>query len=136
MEIDDVAGYTVRFFLGKQEIQPFLIKHNMYSDYAIIGLINVHYLNDMKGSCYEKDIVTISRKGIEWKVVRAIRKLAKKGFLKNVGEDDFLGRNYKLSNKGRKILDQYVLYLREVERDRIYQIKENKRMSIEGEKKF
>ena len=136
MILDDLAEFSVRNFLGSANIREFLVENNLYSDWVIYAMLSVHYFNNTKDSCYFADIEAISRPGIRIALKISFHNMVKSRHLDVVEKDENLGNKYEVTNKGRAILDRYMIFLKEEERKRFYIIKKNHRDAQEGDKKF
>lgn len=89
----------------------------------------VHYIYERAQSCYEIDLFELCRSRVKNRVARSINALVKQDCLEIINRDIRKGYNYRLTNKGVYVLTDYISFLKELEKEYFYKIRENNAIS-------
>jgi len=133
MDLNDISEYYMLHLFGQRNKIDFAEREGIYSIAIVLNLIKVHYFLNINGECWTKDISdSLKQKPGVFKRVDIGMHFLKKGrFVNEIDRDKYLGGRFVLTNKGMSVLDRYVGFLREKQKEIGYKIKESHKISCE-----
>jgi hypothetical protein len=140
MDLDDLAEYTTLKTLANFSRQEFVDQCEVrVGRNTIDSLLKIHHLVETKGSCWDKDISDIAPNPTDVITKRASIGnwySGKNNLIRQVGNTHkYLGKNWILTNKGKFMLQRYVAWTREKERQYFYRVKKSRVIAKEIDNK-
>ncbi len=133
MDLNDMSEYCVLHLLAQSNKPSISERLDVYGLSVPLNLLKVNFFLETNDSCWTRDISDsmTQRDGVYKKAEIRMYYLKQGRFVREVEKDEYLGGSFVLTNKGRRVLDRYVLFLREEQRKVNYRIKESHKISRE-----